>query len=210
MAQLAVDSEGKRIKTDILVCGFIREGGTQCELLIPDDINTICFLFWFIKVCDEWDKKYLADGVEINGQMMKAPDTFEWTSVYGRHSIDKGSYTWEVTIKASCQWFSFGLIEDKPDILEEFIESINYVDAHGCVLHDNGKFYRGSTSPLKDYSAAFEDADAKITMTLDMDNHTLRYIVNGKDYGVVTDKLDKKKYRMVVTVWNDKDGVELL
>ena len=71
MPQFAADSTGHRIKTDILVCVYMRENGQKCRLLIPVDVNKICFQFWLINVCDEWDKKYLSEEVELDGQIIK-------------------------------------------------------------------------------------------------------------------------------------------
>ena len=40
------DSNGKRITTDILVCGYIADVCKQYQLLIPDEIKRICFAYW--------------------------------------------------------------------------------------------------------------------------------------------------------------------
>ena len=36
-------------------------------------------------------------------------------------------------------------------------------------------------------------------MTLNMNNHTLSYKINDKDYGTATDKLMGTKYRLAIT-----------
>ena len=92
MAQLAVDAEGKRIKTDILVSGYIKKIATNCALLIPVEINKICFDFWFIQICDEWDDQYLSEGVIIDGEIVKHTNDCDVVSIYGCHSIVKGLY----------------------------------------------------------------------------------------------------------------------
>ena len=53
MATFTVDAEGNRIQTDILVAGWIRECAKTNKLEIPNDITNTCFVFWFIKVCEE-------------------------------------------------------------------------------------------------------------------------------------------------------------
>ena len=40
------DSNGKRITTDILVCGYIADVCKKYQLLIPDEIKRICFAYW--------------------------------------------------------------------------------------------------------------------------------------------------------------------
>ena len=84
MTHCAVDGDGNRITTDILVEGYIRENAKKYNVLIPLDINTICFLFWLIKICDEWDKEFLAEGVDLDGEVIKykgAPSTSSFVRV---------------------------------------------------------------------------------------------------------------------------------
>ena len=40
------ESNGKRITTDILVCGYIADVSKQYQLLIPDEIKRTCFVYW--------------------------------------------------------------------------------------------------------------------------------------------------------------------
>ena len=47
-------------------------------------------------------------------------------------------------------------------------------------------------------------------MTLNMNNHTLSYKINDKDYGIVTDELDEKKYRLIVSMLYADEAIELL
>ena len=203
MSTLAVDAEGNRIETDILVCGYIREKSEQYRLSIPGDINSICFLFWLIKVCDQWDSKYASKYIKIDGHVVESIKDVQYTSVYGCHCIDKGTHTWEMEVnQIGGQFLLIGLIEDEPNILEKSKKSAEYVRGHGCVLYINdGKFYRGSTTSGNPYisTSVFGSKNYRIQMTLDMDNHKLCYAVNGKDYGVATNELDKQRYRMVVT-----------
>ena len=213
MAHFAVDCEGKRIETDILVAGYINEHMNQYELQIPDDIIGICFLFWFIKVCDEWDREHLPGAVKIDGQTVKATSWGD-QCVYGCHSIDKGSHQWtlQLTRKTTGKWFCIGIIEDKPEILKEFQNSVNFILEHGCLLHSDGKFYRGSITYGESYmgQTRFEEEDTRIAMALDMDNHTLSFNIDGIDYGVATNKLDKDRYRMVITLDTENHEVKLL
>ena len=63
MSFFTVDADGKRIKTDILVSGWIRDFGKLTQLLIPNDVTKICFMYWLIKCCDEWLREYTPNGV---------------------------------------------------------------------------------------------------------------------------------------------------
>ena len=55
-----------------------------------------------------------------------------------------------------------------------------------------------------------QDKNVTITMTLDMEKHTLSYTMNDKDSVVIKIKLDKNRYRMVVIFLYDNHSVELL
>ena len=73
MSSLQVDHNGNRIKTDILTSGYLRgEIETRYEILIPSEIKQLCFDFWLINICDEWDKTMYNDTrVEMDGQTVK-------------------------------------------------------------------------------------------------------------------------------------------
>ena len=72
MESFTVDSHGKRIKTDILVCGYVRDMMNEYKLEIPDEIIGLCFLFWFIKVCDQWDESLCdTELTDIDGSCCK-------------------------------------------------------------------------------------------------------------------------------------------
>ena len=211
----AVDGKGNRIDTDILVCGYIREKSKQYGLSIPSDINSICFLFWLIKVCDEWDSKYASKYIKIDGQTVRSLASRSCISTYGCHSIDKGSYCWEMEVKQiGLAFLLVGLVEDTPNNLQKCQESCDYVAGHGCVLYSaDGKFSRGTNEDCftKKYAESFEkEQNVGIRMILDMDNHTLSFNVNSKDYGIATDKLDKRRYRMLVGFVCEQHEVELL
>ena len=51
MAAPSVDSNGDRIKSDILVSGYVNELMREDKIQVPDAIVTMIFMFWFIDVC---------------------------------------------------------------------------------------------------------------------------------------------------------------
>ena len=125
MASFAVDSNGKRIETNILVSGYIRNVGKEYKLLIPQDINSVCFDYWLIKVCDEWDTKYAPEN-EINGQIIQLKRE-RLLSVYGKQSVNEGSYLWQIRFNTDIEWFCVGVIVDDEDILDTYRNS-NFYD----------------------------------------------------------------------------------
>ena len=115
MSLFNVDAEGKRIETDILVTGYIRDSSKEYKILIPEDISKICFVFWFITVTDEWDRQYLAEGVEINEQTAHLKIS-NMVSIYGSLGVDK-IYSWKLRLITDTKWINIGIIEDNPSVL---------------------------------------------------------------------------------------------
>ena len=210
MPAVAVDSQGNRIKTDILVSGYIKELTKEYELLIPSPIIDICFLFWFIKVCDEWDKEASADSIEIDGQMVHSTEG-GMRSLYGCQSISKGTHSWQIKFITKVEWICIGIIEDKPEILQKYrYHDISYyVSDYGCYVYNVGNFWAKKGINFT-YCDQFGAKGTVITMTLDMDQHTLSYKINDKDYGIATDKLAKDKYRLIINLLHVDDTIELL
>ena len=188
MATYGVDAKGKRIDTDILVAGYIRDCNKDYKLLIPEDINAICFVFWFIKVSDEWDRQYLAKNVEINGQIVHT-ETSQMVSIYGSLGVDKGIHSWKLRLTSDVQWMNIGFIEDNSDILKKHQTSNQYLyDKSGGCLSTDGKLYAnimsstGTWFPPKSYIPipfrtlnVLKTAGTRITLTLDRENNTISY-----------------------------------
>ena len=217
MAAFAVDGDGNRIKTDILVTGWIREIGKEHALLIPSDINGICFAYWLAKICDEWDKKYIkpvdSGDIQIDGQVLVRREKnkdYRVRSLYGCHVVDKGLYEWKIQFNTEVKWICIGIIKDNDAILEENWRSNQFFCGDGCFLiNANGRFFHKGIG--KNYCPSFQTKDTIITMTLNMDEHTLRYKINDNDRGIATDKLDQNAYRFVVCLGHNKEYVvELL
>ena len=162
-------------------------------------------MYWLVKFCDEWDKNYLAEGVKINGQIATFNKIWVTASVYGCHSINKGcdSHSWQIKLCDDVSFYSVGIIEDKEEILKECQNHSGYVINDGCYLYSDGRFFCGCTMSCKQYFNTSEDnpmnsKESIITMTLNMNNNTLSYKINDKDYGIATNQLKGEKYRLVL------------
>ena len=209
MTTFAVDSKGKRIKTDILVSGWIRNIAKQNKLLIPQDINGICFEYWLLKECDHWDKSRLAINTEIDEQIVKLRCIGDkQASTFGCHSIDKGSYEWKIKFISDVQWCCIGIIEDTQEILKTYQNDNDYHYRNGgFILSVNGHFY-GNTN--RAYCAPFSKQGTIITIKLNMDERTLSYMVNDKDLGIAMRDIPKKAYRFALTMYYADCVIELL
>ena len=113
------DSNGKRIKTDILVFGYIRNVMNEYRIEIPDEIIRVCFLFWFMNVCDEWDKSLChSQYVDIDESCAKLNDGYksrgflDWCcTLFGSQSVKNGVFKWHVQFNSSIEWICIGLLK---------------------------------------------------------------------------------------------------
>ena len=208
-----VDSSGNRIKTDILSTGYIRqEIEKNGKLLIPAEIKQICFDYWFIHVCDEWDKQYSNDKYEINGSCIKLKgEEGRKSSAYGKHVVESGIYSWEIKIKSPLiHWVCIGVIQDDDKLLKKHRNNSDYenYDYGGCLFR-NGAWYSHGRSRTG-YGPGFGGQNDVVEMILDMNNHTISYKVNDEDYGIACNKMNKDKYRLVINFDDVDDEIELL
>ena len=212
MATFAVDVQGNRIKTDILVVGYVRNITAECNLGIPSDIIGICFAYWFIKVCDEWDKKLMANHVKIDGQQVELTED-EHASIFGCRIIDKGSYSWTIQFKTDIKWIAIGIVEDDPEIMKNMQthNCFNFMSKGRFILNIGGFFADGNWADISDnYHVQFREKHTIITTTINMDNKSLSFKINDKECGIATNALDKDKYRFMINMYQRNKIVELL
>ena len=102
MANITVDKDGNRIKTDILTSGYLRQEIERVyKVVIPSEIKQLCFGFWFLNVCDEWAAKICKhDRIKFDGQIVRNTETnLDTQSVFGTHSVSSGQYIWRLHLK---------------------------------------------------------------------------------------------------------------
>ena len=213
MSCFSVDSEGKRIKSDILVSGWIRDIRKKYGLLIPKDVNNICFEYWLFKLCDEWETKYLLPYIQVKDECVRITKRKigdDLPSIYGCHSISEGVYEWKIRFNTKVKWICIGIIEDEEKILEKYADNNDYEQSNGgFLLSMNGIIY-AFDERIHGYCKTFEKRGTIITMKLDMDQCVLSYAINGKDYGTALENIPKKRYRFVVNLLYYGEEIELL
>lgn len=206
----AVDVNGKRIKTDVLVFGWIRLLCKTYRLLMPNDITTICFDYWLIKVCDEWDRDFCVPDIAIEGaSVMLTDNTSAITSVYGSHSLSSGSHEWMIRLKTKITWICIGIIEDTNEILLKYQRDNDYYKENGAFIINNGDHFSNSRWNWG-YCEPFKEKGTIIVMTLNMNECTLTYKINDKEYGIAMRDIPKKSYRFVASLNLKGDAIEFL
>ena len=110
-----MNAEGKKIESNILSAGYIRNIEDESELSLPIEIKALCFKFWFIKECDEWDETITNDKYEINEQSLKlARGTSNNVDYYafGVNCIEWGIFTWKIRFKSPVNGCGIGVITE--------------------------------------------------------------------------------------------------
>ena len=218
----SVNANGDKITSDILVSGYIRKKIINPhQLKIPIELKKLCFLFWYINACDKWDKSLCHEFVQINkeGTCFKLDDDFLWDpedgvglcSVFGINSIKSQQiFSWRIRFNTNVFWACIGLIKDDPKVINQNITDNNYGRQNpGCFLINHGAMcYEGERK--EKYCRSFDNKGDIIEMTLNMKKHTVSYKINGVDYGVAYDKLMDDSYRLVVSVMDSYQEIELL
>ena len=221
---VAVDVKGTKIKSDILVSGYIRKQIMEkFKIYIPMQIIELCFLFWYIDTCDKWDKLLCHELVQIDytGSCVKLDDNIEWTSdrplfctIFGCNSIKSGDiFTWKLRFNSNIYWCCIGIIHDKIDILKSNINDNNFGRQNsGCFLTNTHGAICYEWERKENYCPKFGNKGVIIEMTLNMNQHTIKYKINNIDYGIVYDKLYKNAYKLAVCMSGtfDNEEIELL
>ena len=218
MTTFTVDSNGDRIKTDILACGYVRqEIENVYKIMIPSEIKQLCFVYWFINICDEWDKT-LMDGIDCDKQIVKSTDG-HYATIYGMNVIKSGTYEWWLKlhhIHYGC--ICIGIIENKSEYLNKHLTNFDYdMYGYGCWWYPTGNLYgiseTGGKSEkfTKSFKCGNEDIkDVVIGMKVDLDTKSISYSIDGDEYKKAPCKIRTTECRLAVSLLAKDDQVELL
>ena len=116
----------------------------------------------------------------IKGEIIKAKTT-TLMPFYGCLSIDEGIHSCQIKTKtpfdSSAHFLCIGIIKDTEENLKKDYNWDKHVEGNGCCLASVGRFYRGGASFGNDFMDEFIQIGigAMVTMTLDMNKHTLSY-----------------------------------
>ena len=225
MTGFQVDANGSRIKTDILTSGYLRQDiEKKFKILIPTEIKGLCFEYWFIKICDEWDKSYHAenpDVVQFDGPIAinKSTSFIYYVTLYGLHVAESGEYEWTVNVRlAGAADFCIGVIEDKDEYLKKHHQNVNYdLHGYGCWWYPDGSVSAQDHTTREAVTKSFADDDGNLVMNdaiigmkINMETKKISYSIDGNDYIEAPITLKKDKYRLAVTLFHYDDQIELL
>ena len=206
----SVDSDGNRIMTDILVSGYIHDHETEYEVIIPQEIVGVTFMFWLIQFCDFWDHSLCHEVADINGQHVKLKE--DVASIFGIQSITKGSFEWRIKFITDINWICIGIIKDDPEILRKYLTENEYArngDGIFVFCDKYGGFFCQNWEI--DVCQVRRDKDTVVSMSLNMNAKTICYEFDGKMAVNRKIEIAGNKYRLVVTMpSDDNQEIQLL
>ena len=211
MSSVAVDSKGQRLMTDVLIAGFTHRASKLYGISIPNEIIGVIFMFWFIDVCDEWDESLSGEPVTIDGQCAKMTK-HRFCSIFGKKSVGTGVFEWRLRLKTNIGWCGIGIIrDDKQTLIDNQSSNIYFLVGDGiCLMGDGTLYLDGLTNSCDDYCPKLAGKGTLITVTLNMDEKTIAYKIDDKQYEPKAIPLSIDKYRLVVSFNNINDEIELL
>lgn len=130
----------------------------------------------------------------------------------------KGIHTWQfklVRIDPSLYTMTIGIWKTKYQLdTSTAVRAVDKSHVYGWMLIDDANAYLVGESENKHdgnekYCKSCKQGDI-VEMTLDLNEFQLKYSVNGKDYGVAFDNIEETEYVGAVSMYEERDSVEIL
>ena len=189
-------------RTEYLIFGFVHDAqrllsSDTSYFNITDLITFVIAAFYFIK--NEWDEKLTSAYYKIEDDCLTVcKKDYEWNHVnaYLKGVIDKGSHSWKFKVenkeKDTNKWFdlAIGVVDDTYDLIHD-------------VINDQDTWFCGSDSEKGGYIKYGKrlEKDDIIEMIIDIDNKSLKYIINDADYGKAHDLKENTTYRPIIYMY---------
>ena len=224
MSELSVSRRLAQIdsKSIKLVAGYIRLA--QSHLLsdqyeLPIGIVYICLFYYFLT--EEFDTKKHSDDIEVT-RTIAINESGEWNSIYGLIHIDKQTFsdniiTWDVRIFAKNDpVLEIGILEvkEREDHSENFFVSKNgrcyglYVTSYSHILDSHLDW--ANNASFGKIRLQSDSSENLMKIELNVKHATLKYYMNGIDFGVAWDNIDfSTKYTLCIPLLKGDASVML-
>eukprot|EP01084_Bolivina_argentea_P233923 393861_1 len=213
----------------LLVHGYVRNIQHNSEI-VNSNSHTVLDIYNLVQSfhcqSDVWNVELSSNTFKIMGQYLKLIQNVgfynQYFNAFGGHTIRKGQKKiwrvkicqlderfWAPTVSLAIGIIDYSKISDvmNGNFYNELYEGYAYIAANGWLKH------RSITKPIQTYATVCRQ-NGIIKMELDMastQNCTLKYCINGKDYGFVFEHIesDNKEYVMAVSMWKS-DTIQLI
>ena len=198
------------------ILGYIRAYEKVNNTIIPKGIVLMVILFYGNDT-DKWDPQCISNGMilsNLDRTITKTSGSFE--SSYCAKIIESGIFKWKFKIEHRYGPIIVGIWKDKDDSSSPPLNTLFTKKNFGCGGYGfcswTGAFLIEEDSKGgimgKTYGVILNKG-AIIEMILDLEQLTLSYIIDGKDYGKAFD-VEKCKYRAAVCMYNKENAITLL
>ena len=191
-------------RTEYLIFGFVHEAqkllpNNKSYFNITDLITFGILSFYYIK--NKWDRELTSDfyGMEDDHSSIcivkRGNCGLGSTSAYSKGTIDSGIHSWkfrvEHMVKDTDAYFDFVIgVVDQDHLFDDKFNAVNRQNT----------WFAGSTgekSGWMKYGKKLEQNDI-IEMIINLNDKSLKYIINGIDYGKACSLKENAKYRAAV------------
>ena len=207
------------VERQMVVSGYIHEYESMNKQNIPKEIILICILFYGYGV-DEWDVDQISIGMQLSDRKLTKVKrgVLYASSSYCKRIIECGTFLWRFKIDDCSNgvgWddggkFMIGIWkvngDEEPQTDTYFTrdgDGYGFDPVGGVISND-----AGYTSADQKYGVKCKNGTI-VEMLLDMNELTLSYKINDKDYGKAFD-VEKCKYRAAVYMLTENDAITLL
>ena len=130
----------------------------------------------------------------------------EELTIFGEHVIERGVFLWRLKIiKIECNNDSvipdphIGIVTSDDEYLQKYTYSLNW--EQGCQLDAGCHLLWSSLAGIPEkqrYNCLWNGHGDILEMVLDLNKRTLKYKVNGKDFGVAFNSIPTGQYRLAL------------
>eukprot|EP01084_Bolivina_argentea_P279175 477244_1 len=172
------------------------------DSFFPQPIMDIVLCYYYIH--DKWNTKNSSTSLTVNEKSVKVGPASGYKSGNGFLTtvVSEGIYSWKFKIINMCDELNFGVRKITSDPIGSarfWVSSHGYaIEASNCtntsskqgnIMDPNDTFFKVT----KSYGVKCKKNDI-ILMILDLNECTLKFEINGTDYGVAFSNIEKTKY----------------
>ena len=196
-------------KTIDTVHGYVRNEEKVLSISIPPGLLALFILFYGAQV-DEWDPDIIAGCLKLaddNRTVTHNTAKRQQCNAYGKRVCESGKHEWKFKINHidSYCWIIIGVWRIQENVQPPMdVYFTKGDDEKGYAFWTQGKktkILNGAAGPT--YGRKCKTGDV-IDMTLDLDNWTLGFKINGVSFGDAFVDIKQAKYRAAVCLYKEQ------